>query len=191
VNANTAAVLGLVIGLFGVLAGLAATIIVQQREDARARRTERWRQATAKQERLRMEFEKVLRAAYSFEAMTSPFVWVNPSTLPEGDYKTRLITFVENAYEGLKNADVRLRLEGATEVVDAVDYLTRAFGDFQSDLASPDRHSNANIKDLWDRAEKIKALVTPLDKILRHQLDALTPPESDPVRSGPRGWFKR
>ena len=138
VDANVAGLLGLFIGLLGVLAGLVATVVgvavavlVQWREDQRAHTAERWDQATAKRERLRAEFEKVLNAAYTFQMFTSPFVWVNPRTLPEGDYKTRLTKIVDQAYEDLRVATVRLKLEGATEVVGRVEDLARDFAQFQ------------------------------------------------------------
>lgn len=196
-DANLAGLLGLLIGLLGVLAGLVATVVgvavavlIQWREDQRAHTTERWDQATAKRERLRAEFERVLSAAYSFQAMTSPFVWVNPATLPEGDYKTRLTTLVDMAYEDLRLADVRLRLEGATEVVGKIDELASEFGIFQRDLASPGRESDVTIKDLWERREKIGGLVIPLDATLQQHLDALTPPEPLPQPPGFHKWIR-
>lgn len=105
----------------------------------------------------------VLTGAYSFQAMTSPFVWVNPSTLPEGDYKARLTRLVEDTFESLKVADVRLRLEGATDVVGVLQDLAREFDAFQRDLASRARYSDVTVKDPHDRAQKINALVDPLD----------------------------
>jgi hypothetical protein len=195
VNAATVGLLGLLIGLFGVLAGMLATVVgialavlVQWREDQRAHQTERWKQATAKRERLRAEFEKVLTGAYSFESMTSPFVWVNPETLPPGDYKDQLTKLVDGAYSGLRMADVRLRLEGATEVVQAVHQLTVEFRHFQRGLVGHARYSDPTVIELWERAQKIQALVAPLDANLQRQLDALTPPEPLPERMGFRQW---
>lgn len=193
-DANVAGLLGLLIGLLGVLAGLVATVVgvavavlIQWREDQRAHTAERWDQATARRERLRAEFERVLSAAYSFQAITSPFVWVNPKTLPEGAYKTRLTKFVAKAYEDLRLADVRLRLEGATEVVGKVEELAREFGQFQDGLGSRSRDSDATVTALREHQEKINELVAPLDAKLQRHLDALTPPDPLP---GPPGFHK-
>lgn len=60
VAATAVAVLGLVVGVLGVLAGLIATVVVQQREDQRAHTAERWQQTTAKRERSRVGFERVV-----------------------------------------------------------------------------------------------------------------------------------
>lgn len=189
--ASALGLLGLLIGLLGVLAGLVATlfgvaiaVLVQWNETQRAHNAERWTQSTTKRERLRAEFERVLMGAYAFESLTSIHVWVNPRTLPPGDYKDRLTAVVDKAYEGFRLADVRLRLEGATEVVDAIHELARMFGDFQADLV--DKSAS---RDVWEKAQKIKELVKTLDVRLQKQLDELTPPDPLPDRRGLRGWI--
>src|SRR5260370_390001 len=185
-----AASFGLVIGLLGVLAGLVATVIgvavavlVQWNETQRAHTAERWAQATAKRERLRAEFERVLSGAYAFESLTSPFVWVNPNTLPAGPYRDHLIELVKTATEDLRLAYVRLRLEGATDVVTAINDLAMQFERFQRGLANKEP-----IKEIRENADAIKALVEPLHETLQHHLDALTPPDSLPERTGFRSW---
>ena len=189
-NASALGLIGLLVGLLGVLAGLVATIVgvavavlVQWNETQRAHTAERWEQATAKRERLRAEFERVLRSAYAFEAMTSPFIWVNPQTLPPGDYRDRLIALVNAATEDLKLADVRLRLEGATDVVKVIHELSLAFQQFQRGLADKEP-----LKTTYAIAQRITALVEPLDVTLQSQLDVLTPPDPLPERRGFRQW---
>lgn len=189
-NANTAGLLGLLIGILGVIAGLVATIVgvavavlIQWNETQRAHTSERWKQATAKRERLRAEFERVLSGAYAFASLTSPFVWVNPRTLPAGNYKDQLTSLVIKATEDLRLAYVRLRLEGATDVVTAINDLAFEFELFQRNLAD-----KQPLKEAWESAQKINALVGPLDVTLQKQLDALTPPDPLPVRSSFRQW---
>jgi prephenate dehydrogenase len=56
----------------GLVITLIVTLIARARSDRRSRREERWRQETAKRERLRVQFERSLSSALRLAGLVSP-----------------------------------------------------------------------------------------------------------------------
>jgi hypothetical protein len=183
------AVLG---GLVGALIGLLIALLGQSREDARLRLAEEWRQQAAKQERLRAELETVLQLIYAIDAITTVPHWVTPSLGASDPAYVKLMAGVEALSKEAKAADVRLRLEGATEAWQALDAVAVQHQLFRSALVQFD-DDGPRSPILATLAKTHNAIAVVADKIhesFAAYLDALTPPGPLPVPSGLRSWLR-
>lgn len=185
-----AAILG---GLVGALIGLLIALIGQSREDERLRRSEAWRQQTAKQERIRAEFATALRLMYQIEAYTQVDHWYAPSVAErDPDYVKRLAEFGP-LYQEAHLADIRMRLEGATEAWQALNEVALQHQAFRRALRQleEDGPKAAALVALKTAHEAILAVSDTIHVKLAAYLDALTPPGPPPPESGLRIWLRQ
>jgi hypothetical protein len=184
-------------GLIGALAGLVIALIAQSREDFRARRAEIWRQQTERRERLRQDFKTALDIAYTIEIDTGMFEWVTPSSprAKDPNYIKRRER-IDQLYEAARDADVRLRLEGATEASEALNEVARQHGVFREGLRTlddtnatttpPDTRLSAR-NDMIEAHKAIQAITKDLGSKFATQLEQLTPPGPT---TGLRTWLR-
>jgi len=121
-----AAVAALLGALIGGVAVWASTAYVQRRQDRREKR-----------QRVHSSFQRVLLAANSYAALTSPFqrgsdggAWTPEQDMSE-EYRRRFNKTLEEVAEGLRNAAVDLTLEGLMEPVDRVKEMAVKFDAFR------------------------------------------------------------
>jgi gas vesicle protein len=171
-------------GLVGALAGLIVALIAQSREDKRLRQAEEWRQRTAKQERLRKEFETALQLVYAIEVNTS--MW-QPMPTPAKRLKE-----LDRLYEEAKLADTRLKLEGATQAWSSMQEVARhhqiysdALRQRETPHLTPESYVAAT-DTLKSSHEAISAVAASLHVTLAAELDKLTPPGPP---QGLRSWL--
>jgi len=182
-------------GLVGALAGLVIALLAQSREDTRARQAEGWRQASAKVERLRKEFATALDLAYMIETDTGMFEWVSPSSpkAKEPRYVKRRAE-IDRLYEEARAADIRLRLEGATEASQALNDVARHHLTFRNGLqtldeanTSPDLRASTR-HDMIEAHKAIQEITKDLGSRFAAELETLTPPGPE---TGLRTWLRR
>lgn len=181
-----------VAGLVGALIGLAIALIAQSRQDDRLRQSEEWRQLAAKQERLRKEFATTLRLVYTIDADTGMYQSGPQSKDP--NYAKRRAE-IGALYEEARLADIRLRLEGATDVWRAVHEVVGQHQRFREalkvldDSESSDEAKVAAKADLQSAHEAVSAIAETLHETLAEELDRLTPP-GQPPEGGLRSWLE-
>ena len=188
------AVLG---GFVGALIGLLIALLGQSREDDRLRRAEDWRQQAAKQERLRDEFATALMLVYSISVDTGIFRWIPPSQEAKSPAGVKWRQEIEALYEKAKAADVRLRLEGATEAWQAIAEVVKEHQTFRRGLSLLDDSQPQLAEAKRDAREEmlkahlaIGAVAGDLHEKLAAYLDKLTPPGPPPPPSGLRSWLR-
>jgi hypothetical protein len=188
------AVLG---GFVGALIGLLIALVGQSREDERLRRTEEWRQMAAKQDRLRAEFVTALRLTYEVTAATGLLKWEPPSEAAKDPMYAKQTEALGALYAKTKEADIRLRLEGATQAWGAVAEVSHQHYLFRSALevlAEQPERSAADRQDAREQimksAQSIAKIAETLHETLANALDSLTPPGPPPSASGLRSWLR-
>jgi len=187
------AVLG---GFVGALIGLLIALLGQSREDDRLRRAEEWRQQAAKQERLRGEFATALLLVYTISVDTGIFRWVPPSQAAKDPAYLVLRRELAAQYEKAKAADIRLRIEGATEAWHAMAEVVKQhnrFRDALSLLDDPQQSAEARVAargELPAAHKAIEAVASDLHEKLAAYLEKVTPPGPPPAPSGLRSWLR-
>src|SRR5216683_2322359 len=123
--------LSLAIATLALVVSLSATLISQARSDRRSRREERWRQISARRERLRPRFEGILRTAYRFKGLAAPMSDLWKSKLTEEDIK-RLQPIILEIDRETEDAQVALKLEGQSGPLNDLSVIRSNFIAFRS-----------------------------------------------------------
>jgi len=151
---------------------------------------------SAKQERLRTEFATALRLAYEVTTATGLLKWKPPSQAAKDPMYSKQTAKLGSLYESMKEADIRLRLEGATEAWSTVADISHEHYLFRSALEVLDEQGRS-ADDRQQAREQIMKSALAIAKIaetfhesLAKSLDSLTPPGPAPAPSGLRSWLR-
>jgi hypothetical protein len=185
-TANFLSELSLAIATLALVVSLSATLISQARSDRRSRREERWRQMSARRERLRPRFEGILKTAYRFKALASPMSEMWKSKLTEEDLK-RLQPIIQEIDRETEDAQVALNLEDQSEPLAALKTIRDNFITFRSSTRSSDAEGERAEK-AFDTAvamaTEIDNALPSLEEALLNTLESLVPPKTPLTPSG-------
>jgi hypothetical protein len=175
--------LSLAVAILALVVSLSATLIAQGRSDRRSRREERWRQLSARRERIRPRFESILRTARRFKELASPMSALWKEKLSPDDIK-QLQPIIEQIDRETEDAQVALTLEGQSQPLDALTSIRKQFIQFRSSASRSTREGEQAAK-AFDSAvamaTEIEKALPAMEKALYEALESLIPPG----RSGP------
>jgi MFS family permease len=180
------ALLVVVVGFVGALAGVATTQLWQ---DRRARRAQRRRDAGDRRERLRPGLEPLLRAAIRFERFVSSWSPAWRPVLTE-ERRVRVRELADDLDCDAEVAEVTLQLEGATDALQAVRDLRWRMDGFRALVAQvPAGGLLADTLEVGAMAAAITASLPDLKAIVLAELEGVVPSVPDrraaqPARSG-------
>jgi hypothetical protein len=165
---------------FGLVLTLIVTLVAQARSDRRSRREERWRQDTARRERLRVQFERSLSSAFRFSDLVAPMSPMWKTKLTEEEV-ARIEPFLDQALTDAAVADVALRLEGEASALAAIRSIRDHFLKFRlavrfQDMPAKLKALEQGRDDALDAATAIASELPDLEAALLKQLEALVPP---------------
>ena len=147
---------------------------------ASEKKSEEWRRAQGKHDRVHGHFTRIVFAANVLEAMTGPTQWTADRFKSESELK-QLRKTIDRTMQPLADAAASLAIEEITEPVDSINKMVQKFFDFRHRLflIGEQKEQQSDWDEMNNDAEAIKGLQEQLEKELPAILKKLLPDKPD------------
>jgi hypothetical protein len=168
-------------------------LVAQDGENRRRLSTESWRRARERRERIAAELERLLRVARRYYDLTMEWT---PPTKMTAEQISKINGELRDLTSELLTLNVRLRLEGVTEVLEPLQDIVSSHMVFR--IALGQMEGSADTAKAFEVAVKHQAQISSrlaeLEKKLPEMLEKMLPVQPDiaqPARGGRRYWIRR